>query len=70
MQRLNIEITKLEKKKIEEKKIGGWIMNVMNELQLPMVGERSSTELEIKLTSRLLFPTPESPINKILKERS
>lgn len=45
-------------------------MNVMNELQLPMVGERSSTELEIKLTSRLLFPTPESPINKILKERS
>lgn len=37
---------------------------------VPMVGERSSTELEIKLTRRLLLPTPESPINKILNERS
>ena len=36
-----------------------------------MVGERSSTEeLEMKVTSKQLFPTPESPINKILKERS
>jgi len=37
---------------------------------LPIVGARSSTELEMKLTSKLLLPTPESPINKILKDRS
>lgn len=35
-----------------------------------MVGARSSTELEMKLTRRLLLPTPESPINKILNDRS
>lgn len=35
-----------------------------------MVGERSSTEPEMKLTRRLLLPTPESPISKILNERS
>lgn len=36
----------------------------------PIVGERSSSELalEIKLRRRLLLPTPESPINKTLKE--
>lgn len=39
-------------------------------LIIPMVGARSSTELEMKLTSRLLLPTAESPISKILNERS
>ena len=40
------------------------------ERRLPMVGERSSTELEMKVTRRLLLPTPQSPINKILNDRS
>ena len=35
-----------------------------------MVGAISSTELEMKLTRKLLLPTPESPINKILNDRS
>ncbi|KAF4379842.1 hypothetical protein G4B88_012765 [Cannabis sativa] len=35
-----------------------------------MVGARLSDVLEMKLTRRLLFPTQESPINKILNDRS
>lgn len=37
---------------------------------IPIVGERFVFSLEMKLTSRLLFPTPESPISRILKEKS
>ena len=38
--------------------------------RVPIVGERSSKEEEMKETRRLLLPTPESPINKILNDRS
>jgi hypothetical protein len=37
-------------------------------MTVPIVGERSRTELEMKLKRRLLLPTPESPINRILNE--
>ena len=32
----------------------------------PMVGERSSKVLEVKLKRSVLFPTPESPISNNL----
>ena len=51
-------------------KTGKIIKKKKKKKKVPIVGERSSTELEMKLTRRLLFPTAESPINKILNERS
>ncbi len=38
--------------------------------KVPTVGKGGSVESETKLTMSLVFPTLESPINKILKERS
>lgn len=35
---------------------------------VPIVGARPSTCEEMKLTRRLLLPTPESPMSRILKE--
>jgi len=42
--------------------------NKKKQKKVPIVGERSRTELEMKLKRRLLLPTPESPINRILNE--
>lgn len=35
---------------------------------VPIVGERSSKESEVKRKRRVLFPTPESPINSNLNK--
>lgn len=55
----------MKNKKIQENQIPWKCIHI-----IPIVGDSCALASDMKLTSKLLFPTPESPMTKILKEKS